>query len=178
MNLKEKLDNMMGSKAVQNFKGTAMLKLFGLTKIPLIFLVNPSVKELSSERCAIEIPLNRLTRNHLGSMYFGTLAIGADCAGGLFAMYKADLIKTHKFSLVFKDFKANFLKRPEDDVQFVCRDSEVVDQLLLEAKTTGERATKSIRIEARVPSNNDELVAEFDLGLSLKATPKTQKKNA
>jgi hypothetical protein len=172
MNLKEKFNDVMTSRTIQNFKGTAMLKLFGLTKIPLIFLVNPSVKELSEDRCAIENPLNRLTRNHLGSMYFGTLAIGADCAGGLFAMYKADQIKTHKFSLVFKDFKANFLKRPENDVQFICTDSKTVEQLLNEAKTTGERATHSIRIEARVPAANDELVAEFELGLSLKASVK------
>lgn len=170
MNLKEKIDEVMGSQTVKNLKGTAMLKLFGLTKIPLIFLVNPSVKELSADRCNIEIPLNRLTRNHLGSMYFGTLAIGADCAGGLYAMYKAEQIKSHKFTLVFKDFKANFIKRPEDDVQFICQDSQVVDQILAEAMATGERATKSIRIEARVPSQQNELVAEFELGLSLKAT--------
>lgn len=171
-NLIGRWDEWMASDAMRNLKGTASLKLFGLTKIPLIFLVQPSVKELSPTRCCIEIPLNWMTRNHLGSMYFGTLAIGADCAGGLFAMSKAEEIKSHRFSLVFKDFKAEFLKRPEADVQFICRDAEIVDQILSEAIQTGERVTKSLRIEARVPDHQDELVAEFTLGLSMKATPK------
>lgn len=169
MGLSEKMTEFKQSKSFKNLKGTAMLKLFGLTKVPLIFLVSPSVKELTPKRCAIKIPLNIITKNHWGTMYFGTLAIGADCAAGLFAMYKADQIQGTKYSIVFKDFKANFLKRPESDVVFSCTDSEKIDAMLSECKTTGERVTKQIRIEARVPDNHDELVAEFELGLSLKA---------
>lgn len=168
MKLAETFKSVKKSKRFERFKGTAMLKLFGLTKVPLIFLVNPSVPELTAERCVVKIPLNRLTRNHLRSMYFGTLAIGADAAAGLFAMYKASLIPNAQFSLVFKDFKAQFLKRPEDDVIFICEEHERIQEMLELAQKTQERVTKAIRIEARVPSKGNELVAEFELGLSLK----------
>src|SRR4051794_12547209 len=52
------------------------LRAFGFFKVPLIFYVAPSIVELSDRRCVIRVPLNRRTRNHLGSMYFGTLAVG------------------------------------------------------------------------------------------------------
>lgn len=169
MFLTEKLKGFKDTKGYKNFKGTTMLKLFGLTKVPLIFVVNPKVRELTDSRCSVEIPLSRMTKNHWGSMYFGALAIGADCSAGLFAMYKAEKIKTHNISIVFKDFKANFIKRPESSVCFVCTDSNKIDQMLKKAIETNERVTEGIRIEARVPANSDELVAEFELGLSLKA---------
>lgn len=175
MNLMNRLMEYKESRSYKNLKGTTMLRLFGLTKIPLLFLVKPSVKELTAKKCSVEIPLTKITKNHLGSMYFGALAIGADCAAGLFAVYKAEQIAGTKFNLVFKDFKANFLKRPEDDVVFICTDYEKIDDLLAEAKTTGERATRQVRIEARVPSNQDELIAEFELGLSMK--PAHSRKN-
>ncbi len=66
---------------------TLSLRLFGLTRIPLLFYVGVSVAEISPERMVIRIPLKRRTKNHLGSMYFGALCVGADCAPGAFAMY-------------------------------------------------------------------------------------------
>ena len=68
------------------FKTNLYLKTFGFFKIPLIFYVNPKVILLNSEEIKVAIPLNRRTRNHYGSMYFGALAVGADISVGLFAM--------------------------------------------------------------------------------------------
>ncbi len=80
---------------------TISLKMFGLTKIPLLFYVGVSVVELTPERMVVRIPLNRRTRNHLGSMYFGALCIGADCAPGAYTMY---LIRQQpvRISMVFR----------------------------------------------------------------------------
>src|ERR1035437_6053594 len=96
---------------LRRFKETFGMRLFGWLKIPLLASVHPTVVELSETRCVVRIPLRRWTRNHLGSMYFGALAIGADCAGGLLAM---DQIKRSggQVSMVFKSFQAAFLKRP------------------------------------------------------------------
>lgn len=141
---------------------------FSLLKIPLIFLVSPRVVEVTDKRCEIIIPLNRLTRNHLGSMYFGTLAIGADCAGGLFAV---EAIKATKKNVVFifKDFKAEFLKRPESDVHFVCEDGEKVKKAVAQAVKTKQRVNSTVKIMAYAPKKSGkDPVAEFDLTLSLK----------
>ena len=70
-----------------NMRETFSLRWIGLTKIPLLFYIGVSVAEISSEKMVVRIPLRRRTKNHLGSMYFGVLCAGADCAAGAFAMH-------------------------------------------------------------------------------------------
>jgi len=170
MNLDSRLrGNDCENQTMKLWKQTLALRAFGLWKVPLIFLVNPWVRALNDELCEIVIPLNRLTRNHLRSMYFGTLAIGADCAGGLLAMSQIRKSKK-KISLVFKDFKADFLKRPEADVHFLCKEGEKIREMVKETLKTQKRVNRPIRITARTPKKlGKDPVAEFELTLSLKA---------
>ena len=155
--------------ALQRFKQTLGLRLFGWLKIPLLASVRPSVVELSETRCVVRVPLRRWTRNHLGSMYFGALAIGADCAGGLLAM---DQIKRSggQVSLVFRSFQATFLKRPESHVYFICEDGEAIRDQVRRTLTSEERITEpmTIRAAVRLADGTFESVAELTLELSLK----------
>ena len=152
----------------KEIKATWFIRYFGLRKVPLIFYCRPSIIRLTKETTIIRIPFKRKNKNHLKSMYFGALAVGADIAGGVLAM---DLISKsgRNISLVFKDFKANFLKRPEGDTHFTCNDGLAVKHLIEEAAKTGERVNMPLKITATVPElSGDEPVAEFVLTLSLK----------
>lgn len=155
--------------SLQRFKQTFGKRLFGWLKIPLLASVRPSVVELTETRCVVRVPLRRWTRNHLGSMYFGALAIGADCAGGLLAM---DQIQRSggRVSLVFKAFQATFLKRPESDVYFICEGGEAIRDQVRRTLASEERITEPMSIQAAVklPDGSFEPVAEFMLELSLK----------
>ncbi|MCK5688803.1 DUF4442 domain-containing protein [Myxococcota bacterium] len=137
---------------------------FGLRKIPMIAFAAPVVEELDDERCVIRIPLNRRTRNHLNSMYLGTLTVGADLACGLLADAKIRRAN-RKISLVFKDMKAEFLKRPDGDVRFVCEEGDKIGKELDITEATGERRNIPSTILAKV---GDEVVARFVLTLSVK----------
>jgi len=154
---------------LERFRQTFGIRLFGWMKIPLLASVRPSVIELSEARCVIRVPLRRWTRNHLGSMYFGALAIGADCAGGLLAM---DQIKRSGggVSLVFKAFQASFLKRPESAVYFICEGGAAIRDQVRRALASEDRITEPMAIQAAVklPDGTFEPVAEFVLELSLK----------
>ncbi len=162
----------MGSR-FERFKQTLGMRLFGWLKIPLLASVRPSVVELSETRCVVRIPLRRWSKNHLGSMYFGALAIGADCAGGLLAM---DQIKRSGggVSLVFKAFQAAFLKRPESDVYFICEEGTAIRDQVARSLASEERITEPMHIQAAVKlaDGSFEPVAEFTLELSLKRTGK------
>ena len=152
----------------KNMKATLFIRHFGLSKVPLIFYCRPTVVKLTEETTVIKIPFKRRNKNHLKSMYFGALAVGADVAGGVLAMH---LIRKsgRNISLVFKDFKADFLKRPEGDTHFTCNDGLAVKNLIAEATKTGERVNMTLKITATVPEISDnEPVAEFILTLSLK----------
>lgn len=147
---------------------TAGLRLWSLANVPMIFWTRPRVVELSAERSEVMIPLNRRTKNHLNSMYFGVLTTGADIAAGILAQ---EMIRESgsKISLVFKDLKANFLKRPEADTHFVCEDGKKVKQLVNSVVRSGERMHRTLKITAFCPKTfGAEPVAEFALTLSLK----------
>ena len=154
----------MVSKAT---KTTRLIQLFGITKVPMIWYCRPKVIEHTDEKIEIKIPLKRKTKNHLGSMYFGVLAVGADITGGFLAM---DPIQEsgRKINLIFKDFKANFLKRPEGDVHFTCNDGLAVKELVDRVSKSSDRHNFKLSIEATVPSISSEVVAKFELTLSLK----------
>lgn len=150
-------------------KQTAYLRLFGLAKIPLLFVVRPTVLELDESHCIVKIPLNYWTRNHLKCMYFGALAIGADLGGGLLAM---DMIRKtgKKIGLIFKDFHADYLKRAEDDTHFACHDGQRIKKIIEETLRTGRRVNLPLHITATTPKlSGAEPVAKFVLTLSLKA---------
>ncbi len=159
----------------QGLKNTFYLRAFGLTQVPMLFFISPSVVELSEKRCEVRVPLTRRSSNHLGSMYFGALAAGADCAGGLMAMRLIQTEAKNQISLVFKDFHADFLKRAEGDTHFICEQGEEIRALVEKALATGERQSLPVRVTAVVPSHSaEEPVAQFTLTLSLKNKKKKE----
>jgi len=134
----------------------------------MILYARPRVFSLDDSGCKIGIPLKRRNKNHLNSMYFGTLAIGADLASGLLAM---DRIKKspYSLSLVFKDVQGSFFKRIDHDAVFECHETEKIDSLIEEVHKTGERQHAAIKVQVFAPDKYvDELLAEYVLTLSLK----------
>lgn len=149
-------------------KANLYLNYFGFFKVPFIWLARPKILHLDDERVEVKIPIKRRTKNHLNSMYFGVLAVGADVAGGFMAMSKAQ-DSGRKVSLAFKAVEGQFLKRPEADVHFICEDGKQIDQMLKRTFDTGERVNEAVKITAICPSlHGDEPMAEFYLTLSLK----------
>ncbi|BDC98801.1 PaaI family thioesterase [Persicobacter psychrovividus] len=146
----------------------AMLRKFANEQVPMIEFCQPEITAFSPEALTVKIPFANQTKNHLNSMYFGAMAVGADVAGGLMAF---SMIEQQQLpiNLVFKDFHANFIKRPEADVLFHCEEGKKIQKMVMECMSSGERVTDEIRITATCPEKFDqELVAEFQLTLSLK----------
>ena len=148
-------------------KLTWMIRFFGITKVPMIYYCRPSVIYNDKEKLVIKIPLNRKTKNHLNSMYFGALSIGADITGGFLAL-PAIQNSGKKINLVFKDFNAQFLKRAESDVHFICKDGIAVNNLVAKAIETQERQNYTLKIIAKTPKISNDIIAEFNLTLSIK----------
>lgn len=149
-------------------KMNLFLKLFGLRKVPMIAYVKPKIVECDADRVVVKIKLSRRTKNHLNSMYFGALAVGADIAGGLLAVFLAD-DKKLKISLAFKAVSAEFIKRPEDDVLFTCEDGKTIEKMIIQSMDDGQRINQVVNIVATCPNVfGFEPVATFKLTLSIK----------
>ena len=148
-------------------KLTWLIRLFGFTKVAMIYYCRPTVIHVDDDSLEIKIPLRRRTKNHINSMYFGALAVGADVTGGFLAMPPIQKSK-RKIVLLFKDFNAKFLRRAEADVHFICKDGKAVSDLVNKAIETGERQNYTLKIKATTPKISDDVVAEFELTLSIK----------
>lgn len=142
-----------------------LLWLMGMFKIPMIAFVRPKLMLLDENSSQVRIKLKRRTKNHLKSMYFGSLAVGADMAAGLHAFYFAEESGV-KVSFAFKAVKAEFLKRALTDVYFNSDEGQLVKKAFDEAMSTKERVNKWIKVEAR--NTDGEIVAVFDMEISVK----------
>ena len=152
----------------QKMRANIFVKVLAFTKIPLMFFCRPKIIKINEQQVIVKIPFKRRVKNHVNSMYFGALAVGADLSGAYLAFHhinKAD----KKIKLIFKDFHADFLKRAEGDVHFICNDGNKIKSLIEEVLSTGERCNTTVDVNAFVPSKfKDDPVAKFILTLSLK----------
>lgn len=152
-------------------RDTIFVRAFGFWKVPLIAFVRPKVLEVDDVKVAIKIPLNRRTKNHLGSMYFGSLMIGADLAAAYYAV-KLIFQSGKRIDFVFKNSQAVFLKRPTGDVVFSCTQGEAIRALVTRADESGERVDTELKVVCTVPSDGHAIVAEMNMVLSLKKRSK------
>lgn len=140
-----------------------MLFLLGRLKIPMIGFVRPRIIEMDDQKVIIRIRLRRRTRNHLGSMYFGVLAVGADLAGAIHSVY---FTGGKGMSMAFKSMQAQFLKRAEGDVFFESKDGRVIREMIEVSRQTGERVNRMVEVSA--VNIKGELVAHFKMEISIK----------
>ena len=148
-----------------NLKQKLALKIYCLFKLPIIAYCRPKIKKVDDREVQLLIPLNRRTKNHFRTMYFGALSVGADFTGGLLVM---NVIKKNnsKAKLLFKSFKADFVKRADSDVLFLCSDHKIAEAAVLENLNTGKRVNFEISVTAT--NNKGEVVANFMLTTSIR----------
>lgn len=135
----------------------------------MIWFTRPKVTHFNDDIFAIKLKLSRRTKNHFNSMYLGALAVGADLAAGMVPFYFAKELKLN-LSLAFKHAHANYHKRADSDVYFVLRNPKSFLEKVQELDESRERKNYNIPIQAYInfEQPNELLVAEFDMGLSLK----------
>lgn len=150
-------------------KPTTMVRLWSLQNVFLLWLVRPKIEELTHDRCIVRVPLNWITRRRdIRAMYLGTLCMGADVAAGLIA-FQIVAERKQRIQFIFKDLKAEFLKRAEGDVWFTNDDGPVVQELIRKAMESGEREEATVHVTATVPEKlGNEPVAKFELTLSVR----------
>ena len=153
----------------QRLKTNLFIRYFGFFKVPLIFYCRPKVIKITEESVTLKIPLLRRNKNHVGSMYIGALSVGADLTSAILAL---NLVNKSKIKIIpiFKDLNADFLKRAEGDVHFVCNEGKIIQSMINDVIEKKIRVNQPINVIAYVPDKlGDEPVAKFSLTLSIKA---------
>lgn len=141
------------------------LWLFSWVKIPMIAYCRPKIVTWNEETVVLRIRKSRRTKNHLKSMYFGALMVGADLAAGLHA-FAFTVAEKKKISLAFKSCNAQFIKRPDTDVYFEAKAGAIVRKMIAESETKLERVNAIIPVS--IKDVHGEIVAQVDMELSLR----------
>jgi hypothetical protein len=141
------------------------LKYFGWFKIPMIGFINPSIVLLNDTTVQVKIKLKRRTKNHLNSMYFGSLAVGADLTAGIHAFHFGNVFK-RKVSFAFKSIQADFIKRAESDVTFETNDGQKIEEAVRRSVNEKKRINQEVLVTAK--NKKQETVATFIMTSSIK----------
>lgn len=142
-----------------------LLFLLSRFKIPMIGFVRPKLLLLNDTNVEVKIRLRRRTKNHLKSMYFGALAVGADVAAGIHTFYFAEKLGK-KVSFAFKGMNAEFIKRAESDIVFKCDQGELIKNAIEKSDKEQIRINETVLVNAF--DINGENVAKFDMIVSVR----------
>ena len=142
------------------------IRTLSLVKVPLLGICRPQVLELTDKIARVKLPYEFLTKNHLGSMYFGALAMGSELS---IALRLLDRMRREKVpvSFIFKDFQCEFLKRAETDVHFVTEQVKAVDALIDQAAGSSDRHNGTFEGYA-VSATTGEKLMTYKLTISMK----------
>jgi hypothetical protein len=166
-NMLRKLQTFLPQVNLENLKLTALINAYSALQIPLLGFITPKVVELTDNQSTVRVRLDRRTRNHLGVMYFGALAMGAELSIALKAIQT--ISQTGKrIDFIFKDFSAEFIKRADGHVHFVCPEVDKVKKLIEQASDSDERLNKTFNGYAFVPGKSEEPVMKYTLTLSVR----------
>jgi hypothetical protein len=141
------------------------LFLLGIFKIPMIGFVRPRLIYIDDKSVKVKIRLKRRTKNHLNSMYFGALAVGADIAAGIHVFYFSEALGK-RVSFAFKSISGEFVQRAETETYFECIEGNRIKELILKAESSGERLNDTVEVKATNSMN--EVVAIFEMGISVR----------
>ncbi|MCC2625441.1 MAG: aromatic compounds catabolism [Burkholderiales bacterium] len=136
--------------------------------VPMIEYSQLSVEHLDNEKCIIKMPFIPQNKNHVNSMYFGSILIGTEVSAGVLAFYylKQD---NHNSTVVFKDVAGNFIKRSETDTYFICNDSKLIADAIKKAAKTHERVNVTVNVIGVTDlSKPDEMISDFKITVSVK----------
>lgn len=158
---------MILGKTLENLKYTALINAYSILNIPLLAACMPQIVEVSDSRTVVRVRLGWRTRNHLGVMYFGALAMGAELSVALKAIESISKGKL-KIDFIFKDFKADFLKRADGHVHFICPNADKVAALVKRTADSSERQSECFEGFACVPEHSEEAIMNYSLTLSMK----------
>lgn len=162
-----KLQEFLPNVNLENLKLTAVINAYSVLQIPLLGFITPKVVSLTEDHSEVRVRLDRRTRNHLGAMYFGALNMGAELSVALMAVRTISQSGKH-IDFLFKDYSAQFLKRADGHVNFICPEADRVKKLIERAAETNERLEGKFSGYAVVKGKSEEPVMKYTITLSVR----------
>lgn len=134
-----------------------------LFKLPSVVFWRIKVKTLNLEKCEITIPYFWRSQNPFRSIYFAALAGAGELSTGL--LCQLALAGKGEFSMLVVDFKAEFNKKADQKITFVCDQGAELNDLICSLKPQN---TGKITLISKGINQNGDMVAQFFITWSFK----------
>lgn len=136
--------------------------------VPMIDYSQLNIEQLDNNKCIIKMPFIKQNKNHLQSMYFGSILIGTEVSAGILAAYLLKLSGQNS-NIIFKNVAGDFIRRAEADTYFICCDSEKIIDAINKARDTMERVNITVNVIGVTDLDKpDEKVSDFNITVSIK----------
>lgn len=136
--------------------------------VPMIDFSHLNIVHLDYDKCIVKMPFIAQNKNHLQSMYLGSIVIGTEVSAGILAAYQLRHDK-HDSSIIFKNIAGDFIRRAESDTYFICTDSRLISNGIKKAAITKERLNIKVNVIGVTDLNNmDDKVSDFTITISIK----------
>jgi hypothetical protein len=134
-----------------------------LFKLPSAVFWRLKVKSLNLNKCEITIPFFWRSQNPFKSIYFAALAGAGELSTGL--LCQLSLAGKGEFSMLVVDFRAEFKKKANQKITFICDQGEELNNLIAELKP---QDTAKITLISRGINQDGEIIAQFFITWSFK----------
>jgi len=134
-----------------------------LFKLPSAVFWRLKVKTLNLERCEITIPYFWRSQNPFRSIYFAALAGAGELSTGL--LCQLALAGKGEFSMLVVGFQAEFHKKANQRIIFVCDQGEEINNLIIGLKP---QETDTITLVSKGINQDGQIVAKIFVTWSFK----------
>ena len=143
-------DSTAVKKLLSNMRSSWKMRLFFFQKLPSMWFWRVKVKEITPERCSVQMRYGWTNQNPFGSQYFAAQAGAAEFTTGALALLAQ--AGGRKFGMLVTDLQCEFGKRAVGTVTFTCEDGKKIIAAAEETLRTGE----AVKIQA-VSTGRDEV---------------------
>ncbi|WP_373494311.1 PaaI family thioesterase [Aquiflexum sp.] len=132
-------------------------------KLPSAVFWRLKIKKISPEECWVTIPYFWRSQNPFNSIYFAAMAGAAELSTG--ALCQLAMAGKGKFSMLVVDFRAEYHKKANQKITFVCNQGSELNHVL-DSLEPGENSTLTMVSTGTNPDG--EIVARFFVTWSFK----------
>jgi hypothetical protein len=125
-------------------KNPILFNLFLLIKLPLAFFAGLKLIKLEKDICEVSLPYGWRTQNPFKSIYFAAQCMAAELSTGALAKMAVDG-SGKKISMLVAGMEAEFLKKADKKVFFVCNEGQKIFDAVAHTSQTGEAITVKVK---------------------------------
>jgi len=141
------------------------LNKFLFFKLPSAYLSGIRVTSINQKEAMASVKFQWINQNPFKSMYWATQGMASELVTGILLM-KAIAQSKNKISMLVVSQKGEFYKKATGRITFICKEGEIINDIIKTAINTGEG--QIVKLTAEGFNEEFEAVSKFEYTWSIK----------